>query len=118
MFKKIKEKWQKKIEKNAFKSTLSYTDRFGKIYTEEVYLKRSQPPFFEKFGDWARIYPPINENGKLNLVNLLIGGWRNAVKLLVFLLIVGMVFFQFKENFYVISQLREQLVFCQPVLLP
>lgn len=111
MFKKIKEKWRKKIEKNAFKSTLSYKDRKGKVYTEEVYLKRSQPPFIEKFGDWGRIYPPINEDGTLNILNLLIGGWRNAIKLGLLLLIVMLVLFQFKEIFNVNELLRQTCMY-------
>jgi len=115
MFEKIKEKWQRKIEKNAFKSILSYKDRQGKVHTEEVFLKRSQPPFIEGFGDWGRIYPPITEDGKLNLLNFLVGGWRNAIKLAFILLIIGMVLFQFKENFNMIESLRQS---CQFALTP
>ena len=106
MFKKIKEKWQKKIEKNAFKSILTYKDRSGVEHSEEVYFKRSQPPFFEKFGDWGRIYPPIKESGKMDYFNLIFGGWRNFVKLLIVLAIVGMVFLQWSDNFNTIEALR------------
>ncbi len=59
MFEKIKQKWQRRIEKNAFKSTLEYVDRTGKVNKEEVYFKRSSMPL----GDWQRIYPPLKDNG-------------------------------------------------------
>lgn len=116
MFEKIKRKWQKRIEKNAFKSTLSYTGRHGKIYTEEVYFKRSQPPFIERFGDWGRIYPPLKEDGtKIHKMNFIFGGWRNLIKLLIILGIVGMVILQFYDNFMMIEYLRET---CQMNLIP
>ena len=107
MLDKIKAKWQKRIEKNCFKSTLRYTDRHGKVYEEEVYFKRSQPPFIERFGDWGRIYPPLKENGtKVAWLNFFIGGWRNFVKLLIVLVIVAMVVLQFDANFTTIETLR------------
>ena len=116
MFEKIKENWQKRISKNAFKSSLSYTDRKGKSYTEEVYFKRSQPPFIERFGDWGRIYPPIDENGRMNYLNFIFGGWRNFVKLLIVLAIIGFALLQFQENFNLIDTLRNE---CQTrIILP
>lgn len=106
MFEKIKEKWQKRIEENAFKSVLTYTDRKGVEHTEEVYFKRSQPFFFEGFGDWGRIYPPIDENGKINYPNLIFGGWRNLIKLAVIMSIFGFIALQWKENFSTIEMLK------------
>lgn len=119
MFEKIKRNWQKKIERNALKSILVHTNQKGiklmkegvafedlpndtKI-TEDVYFKRSLLPL----GDWARIYPPINENGKLNLVNLIFGGRRNLIKLIIILFIIAMVFMQFYDNFTMIEALKE-----------
>ena len=103
MFKKIKENWQKRIEKNAFVSTLSFIDRDKTTKTERVYFKRSLIPL----GDWGRIYPPIKENGnRIHWTNLIFGGWRNFVKLLIICIIIGLVLLQFYENFQVIETLR------------
>ena len=109
MFEKIKENWQKRIEKNTFKSEMYYKDKKGKLHTEWVFIKRSLLPL----GDWARVYPPIKENGKLHLINLIFGGRRNLIKLIFILIIVAAVLIQFKENFNVIESLREQ---CMPYL--
>jgi len=112
MLENIKRKWQKRIEKNAFKSTLTYTDPKGKQKTEKVYFKRSQFPFFEWFGDWGRIYPPINEDESVNRMNLWFGGWRNLIKLLLLLGLIALVLFQFYTDFTVIEHLKEV---CQQV---
>jgi hypothetical protein len=118
MFEKIKENWQKRIERNAFKSTLTYLNRDGiklmkegykyedlpdncKV-TEEVIFKRSLLPL----GDWTRIYPPLKENGRLNLFNLIFGGKRNFIKLIIVLLIAAFVFLQFYNNFQYIEILK------------
>lgn len=124
MFNKIKEKWQKRIERNAFKSTLTYINKRGIKFlkegnalenlpekfkvTEEVIFKRSLIPL----GDWSRIYPPIDENGKINWVNLLFGGKKNLVKLIIILIIIGLVLFQFAENFKLIESLTELANIC------
>lgn len=126
MFEKIKEKWNEKIQRNAMKSDLVYVTREGvklmreqgikqedlpketKV-SEEVYFKRSLLPL----GDWARIYPPINEDGKLNWVNLIFGGRRNLIKLLIVLTIIAMVFMQFYENFNTIEALRVASELCK-----
>lgn len=105
--KKFLKKWQKKIEKNAFKSELTWVDSKGKEHTEEVYFKRSTPPLMEGFGDWGRIYPPLNENGKVNWSNLIFGGWRNMLKTAIILGIVFLVFLQFDANFQTIESLRQ-----------
>ena len=125
MFKKIKKNWQKKIERNAFKSELKYINREGiKLLnkgtpmselpdsvrvTENVIFKRSLLPL----GDWGRIYPPIKENGKLSLTNLIFGGWRNLIYLIAILIIVGLVFIQFKENFETIEALKSVNNLCK-----
>lgn len=101
---KILEKWKKRIEKNAFKSQLTYTDRKGKAHTETVYFKRSAMPLV---GDWQRIYPPIKENGKVNWINLWFGGKKNLIKTLIVLGIVAMVIFQFYDNFRLLGEAVE-----------
>ena len=124
MFKRIKENWKKKIERNAFKSMLTYINRKGiemlnkgtplenlpedtKV-TEKVYIKRSLLPL----GDWARIYPPISENGKINLINLIFGGKKNLIKLIIILVILGMFFIQFYDNFEEIKRLTAVVSNC------
>ena len=100
MFKKIKENWQRRIEKNAFKSTLSYKDRKGIYNEEEVYFKRSLLPL----GDWGRIYPPIKEDReKVHWTNLIFGGWRNFVKLLIVSGIIVTFVYLFLVNLQVIE---------------
>ena len=112
MFEKIKQKWQRRIEKNAFKSTLEYIDRDGKVNTEEVYFKRSLMPL----GDWQRIYPPLKNNGrKISWLNFTIGGWRNFIKLLIVCGIVALILFQFSVDFTTIENLRES---CIPIINP
>jgi len=124
MFEKIKENWKEKIEINAVKSDLTYINKEGlkllkngvkqedlpesvKV-TERVYIKKSLAPL----GDWNRIYPPIDEEGKLNLVNLLFGGKKNLIRLLIILGIVALVFFQFHNNFQQIDKLQELVKIC------
>lgn len=124
MFEKIKAKWNERIQRNAFKSKLEYVNREGiKLMNhgtleenlpahvkvqEEVYFKRSMLPL----GDWKRIYPPIKENGKVHLVNLIFGGWRNLVWLLLTLGIIAMLIMQFINDWTVIETLRSANEIC------
>jgi len=98
-----KERLQERIERNTVKSELAWTDKNGRQHTEMVYLKRSRIPIL---GDWTRIYPPIDENGNVKWLNLIFGGYRNLIKLIVVMLIVGMVLYQFKIVFTYIEYLR------------
>lgn len=124
MFEKIKRNWQKRIERNAFKSQLTYATGKGirlmkKGYsfdelpaeykvTEEVIFKRSTLPL----GDWSRIYPPIDENGKLNYINLIFGGKKNLIKLIAILSIVALVLLQSYQDFQLIQILTEKSEIC------
>ena len=103
----FKEKLQKKIEKNAIKSFLSWKDPKGNVHEEVVYLKRSQTPLI---GDWMRIYPPLNEDGSTNWLNLIFGGRKNLIKLLMVLGIVFIIGLAFKELFNYIAILQDD--FC------
>lgn len=85
----IKERWQRRIEKNAVISDISWTDRRGKRHEEHVIIKRSQMPLV---GDWARIYPPIDEDGKINWINLIFGGKQNFFRLLIVMIILFLLF--------------------------
>ena len=94
----FKEKLKEKIEKNAIKSKLAWTDKEGIVHEEEVILKKSNLPLI---GDWARIYPPINEDGSINWTNLIFGGRRNLVKLLMIfgiIVIVGLGYWELIKN--------------------
>jgi len=102
------ERIQERIEKNTVKSMLSWKDNDGTVHMEEVLLKRSKMPVM---GDWARIYPPIDEAGKINWINLIFGGKRNLIKLIVVLAIVGMVLLQFKELFVHIEAIKSSICY-------
>jgi hypothetical protein len=83
----IKESLKNRIERNAIKSTLTYEKRNGELETEEVLIKRSNFPLI---GDWQRIYPPLNEDGSTNYTNLIFGGKKNLIKLILVLIVVGL----------------------------
>ena len=82
----------RRIEKNAIKSELSWTDTKGKIHNEQVYLKRSRLPLI---GDWGRIYPPVNEDGSWNFMNFVFGGKQQFFRTLIVMIILGLLFYQF-----------------------
>lgn len=84
--KRIAEKLQREVQKSYFKTK----DALGNEYTEEVLFKKSKLPLV---GDWGRIYPPINEDGSTNWMNLIFGGKRNFFRLLVILVILGLTFY-------------------------
>jgi hypothetical protein len=81
----LKKKFLDRIEKHSVKSTLE---------GETVYLKKSSIPLI---GDWSRIYPAVNEDGSWNITNLIFGGRRNFIKLLLFLALIGLVILGFYE---------------------
>ena len=90
----FKDRLQERIEKNSVKSEMSWTDKNGNIYTEEVIMKKSSMPLV---GDWNRIYPPIDENGSINWINTIFGGRKNLIKLIIIFTIILMVFLAFRE---------------------
>lgn len=106
MIERIKGYWRKRIERNAFKSNLTWKDKKGREHTEVVYFKRSQIPFID-FGDWARIYPPVNEHNKISWTNLIFGGKKNLIKLLIVSGIVAVVLLEFNHLFNYINYLEE-----------
>jgi len=106
MIEKIKENWRKRIERNAFKSNLTWKDKKGREHTELVYFKRSQIPLVD-VGDWARIYPPVDEYNKISWTNLIFGGKKNLIKLIIIGSIVGMTLLGFSELFNYIKYLEE-----------
>jgi len=91
---RLKEVFKSRIEKNAVKTELSWTDKDGILQTEIVYLKRSSLPL----GDWHRIYPPVDEvTNKWNKANLIFGGKKNLFKLILIALVMVLFFLSFIE---------------------
>jgi hypothetical protein len=82
-----------RIERHAVKTNLE---------GEVVYLKKSIIPLI---GDWGRIYPPINEDDSYNWVNIIFGGKKNFIKLLIVLAIIGCALFGYYEVFSSYNQL-------------
>jgi len=106
MFEKLKESFRRRIETDAVKlENLQYRmKKDSEPITEPVvYLKRSKIPLT---GDWQRIYPPVNEDGTWNVVNLLFGGWKNLIRLLIIGAIIATVYAGFNELFQYIRHLE------------
>lgn len=108
---KFKKDLQKRTEKNSVKiNGLVWTDNKGKTHTEDIVLKRSTLPIL---GDWNRVYPLIDENGKPLWLNIIFGGKRNFIKLLFMMGIVALILLAFSEFFSNYETLRS---FCEPYL--
>jgi len=111
----IKRKLQERIEKNSVKiPNLTYTLR-GRNFIEDVILKRSGLPFI---GDWARIYPVINEDGKTNMINLLFGGRKNFIKALIILGIIALFLLGYYEVFHSYELFRETCIQINGTITP
>ncbi len=108
---KFIENLQRKIERNSVKvNGLIWTDNSGKVHTEDILIKRSNFPLT---GDWGRIYPVIDENGKPLWFNIIFGGKKNLIRLLVIMGIVTIVFLSFREFFNSYEILKTA---CEPFL--
>ncbi len=64
-------------------------------------------------GDWGRIYPPVNEDGSWNVINLIFGGRKNLIKLLVVGMVIATVYLGFNELFQYIELLENTCI--QPI---
>ena len=105
MLEKLKQKLLDRIERDAVKSVMTYhPTRDAEPITETVYMKRSKTPLT---GDWQRIYPPVNEDGSWNIVNLVFGGKKNLMKLVYVGSLIALVLFAFNELFNYIDVLKE-----------
>lgn len=111
MFEKLKQNLLGKIERDAVKSEMTYYPIDSVPITELVYLKRSKMPLT---GDWGRIYPPVNEDGTWNIINLIFGGKKNLLKLLFIAGLIAIAYLGFNELFQYIIHLEES---CQPLLI-
>ncbi|MFW6233417.1 MAG: hypothetical protein ACOC3Z_02020 [Nanoarchaeota archaeon] len=96
MFEKLKETMKRRIEEGTIKSYLD---------GEVVYLKKSKIPIIG--GDWNQVHLPLNEDDSWNITNLLFGGWRNLIKLIIILVIVGMAMSQMINDMYIIKTLLD-----------
>ena len=109
----FKEKLQERIAKNATKiPNISWTDNSGKVYTEDIILKRSKFPLI---GDWARIYPPIDEDGKINWINAVFGGKKNFIRTIIFLGVVGLFLLGYYEVFSSFEAYKQS---CIQIIIP
>ena len=88
----FKQKLLNRIERHAVKTTLE---------EEVVYLKKS----ILSLNDWVRIYPPINEDESINWINVVFGGKKNFIKLLIVLAIIGCALYGYYEVFSSYNQL-------------
>jgi len=61
-------------------------------------------------GDWQRIYPPVNEDGTFNIVNLIFGGRKNLIRLLFVLGLITIVLLGYKDLFNYIAYLEESCI--------
>lgn len=105
MFEELKQSLLDRIERDAVKSEMTYRPKLdAEPITETVYIKRSKIPLV---GDWARIYPPVNENGTWNFINLIFGGKKNLIKLIFIAGLVVMILVGYSELFNIISELKE-----------
>lgn len=108
---KIRRGLQQRIEENSVViPNLTYGDRKGKEHTEDIVVKRSLIPLV---GDWARIYPPVDEYGKPNWVNIIFGGKKNLIKLVIMLFIITMMLLAFFDIF---TQYEILKTACEPYL--
>lgn len=113
----FKDKIKERTYKNAEVLNLSYKDKKGNTKTEEVILKKSN----SFLGDWRKIHPIINKDNSINIMNLIFGGWRNAVKLtLIGLFALYLIFGVFGEmteymdgNKYIIVSRDTFFKFCE-----
>ncbi len=108
MFEKFKQRLLERIERDAVKSECTYRPtRTSDPITETVYLRRSKKPLT---GDWQRIYPPVNEDGSWNIINLIFGGNKNLIRLLYVGALIALVLFAFNETFNYITILKEDCI--------
>lgn len=108
--KQILMKLQERIERNSVKiPNLPWIKRNGEVITEDVILKRSGIPII---GDWGRIYPAVNEDGEPNKINIIFGGRKNFIKMMLFLILIALFLLGFYEIFQSFEAYKQS---CLPV---
>ena len=94
MFEKLKQTLIKRIETNSVKQELTYVDRYGEKHTELVYLKHGRG----KNSSWHECFLPVDEvTNRWNIANVLFGGKRNLIKLIIYLSIIAIFFLAYHE---------------------
>ena len=58
-------------------------------------------------GEFKQVYPVLNEDDSVNWINLIFGGWKNFGRLLIILLLIGMVIWQFYLTLEYIKYLKD-----------
>lgn len=113
---KIKKKLQERIEKNSVKiPNIIWTKRNGEEVREDVIMKKSGIPLI---GDWGRIYPAIDEDGKAKWINLIFGGKKNFIKLLLFLGLIALFLLGYYEIFQSFETYRESCIQINGTIIP
>lgn len=69
---------------------------------EEVCLKKG------KLG-WRVVYPPSDKDGKIKWFNLLTGGWRNLIKISIYIIIAILIYIGMSNT---INQCSQTLALC------
>lgn len=70
------------------------------VENETIYLKK------DKFG-YRIVHPIKNEDGTINKINLLFGGWRNLLYLLVILAILGAIMYSYRHDVQAMKEIVE-----------
>lgn len=96
--------WKEKYIEKLNKRTV-----ISEFNGQKVYLAKDKI-----FKEWRQIYPAVDEvTMKVNWTNLIFGGKKNLIKLLLVAGIVILVFLQFDTNFKLIEYYQRV---CEPVL--
>ncbi len=99
MFESLKEKIYRKERKNSKEIIID---------DEVILIKKSR---LWLIGDWRRIYPSVNEDRTWNIPNIIFGGWKNLVSLVLIGILIAMIFFGFYEVFNQLEFIKENV--CQ-----
>ncbi len=113
-FEKLKLRYLRRLKKKSVISELNGR----KIYLSKGSFLSWIPILGKKMEEWSQIYPAVDEETmKINWINLVVGGKRNLMKLLIVFGIAGMVFMQLDELFRVLEQAVECCDRCNAINL-
>jgi len=116
MLESLKRRLQERIDRNAVKiPNISWSEKDGTTHTEDIILKRSRIPLI---GDWTRIYPPINENDKVNWINTIFGGRKNFLSLLLVLGVLALFLLGYYEVFHSFEVYKQSCVVLNNTIIP
>jgi len=72
----------------------------------EVEVKDTKVELKKGYFGYRVVHPIINDNGKLNWINFIFGGWENLIILLIVLLFI----------FYAINSYRQDIQTCKEII--